>query len=225
MATKYQIESLCTRIVQHVQADWPTTLQEWDRFEAETNLILKEHQDKDDRLINGLHFHERIPEPCSAIRLAREFNIPQILPAAFYTLAQIEPSEDMDDPAVMSSFITFRGVSRLARWSQLSAKDYRSLLRGLYDLRLEMSLLQRLQLHKSGCESKEDCEVLWNTNMNNVTYAARNMSVDVLQAWKIACHESDGDFCAPCLAACRRYVREKRESWWASLPDYFCLEP
>ncbi|EKM60343.1 uncharacterized protein PHACADRAFT_23719 [Phanerochaete carnosa HHB-10118-sp] len=37
-----------------------------------------------------------IPEPASAIRFAREFNVPSILPAAFYTLALTDVQRNWD---------------------------------------------------------------------------------------------------------------------------------
>lgn len=95
LATKYQVDALRSRIVRHFEADWPRTLAEWDRLESEIDSMMEEHQDEknleDFNQVDGLFLDERLPEPAAAIRLAIEFGIPSILPAAFYTLARTTP--------------------------------------------------------------------------------------------------------------------------------------
>ena len=89
------MDSFRSRIVRHFEADWPRTLAEWDRLEAEIDYMMEEHQDDKNEdyygRVDGLFLDQRLPEPAAAIRLALEFGIPSILPAAFYTLAQTTP--------------------------------------------------------------------------------------------------------------------------------------
>ena len=124
--------------------DWPTTLDEW--------LVLEDELEKAAREELGLHslgMDNRFPEPASAIRIALDYNIPSILPAAFYTLSRIRAKEDwlrrrksnwryrnvdVDNDSVFN-----RSGLRTARWDLLE-KD------ALYCLLLGKGLLADCEL-------------------------------------------------------------------------------
>lgn len=87
MATKYQISYIRDCIVERLESDWPQTILSWDTLEGEIERTT-EH--------SNVHWYtdDRFPEPASAIRLARDFNIPSILPAAFYQLSRLNIADD-----------------------------------------------------------------------------------------------------------------------------------
>ena len=87
LAMKYECDALRHRIVSSLEADWPQTLAQWDARRAEAVLLRSEHSLQLTGRVNGLYLDDRLPEPASAIRLASDYGIPSILPAAFYTLA------------------------------------------------------------------------------------------------------------------------------------------
>lgn len=151
MATKYQIDSLRARLIQHIEADWPQTLEQWDHFELLIGRMEEAHyasfgdEPAERNKVDGLYLDQRLPEPAAAIRLGREFGINSILPAAFCTLARISPylewgswhtgTEiiDEDNPWVDNP------AFRTTRWSLLTAEDYRCLLHGHTGIRRDLA--------------------------------------------------------------------------------------
>jgi len=133
MAAKYQFDSVRTRIVEHIKADWPSDLREWEQFEA---LV----QELEKPLDTGYPVLDLlIPEPASAICLARRYDIPEILPAAFYALSTMRIAHDYDehrasgDDGMYQDFTLDQDATncstRTARWKLLDARDMRVLSR------------------------------------------------------------------------------------------------
>lgn len=85
-----------------------------------------------DGKINGLFCDDRFPEPASAIRIARLYNIPDILPAAYYELFSIDDVQhDWDGlrkPDAEHS-LHLQNLGRTARWQLLDAADLIRLIR------------------------------------------------------------------------------------------------
>ena len=91
VADKYQIDGPRQLIVQQIENDWPKSLAELLQQQAELERIC----DIDlFTTFKDVILDNQFPEPASAIRIAIDFNIPTILPAAFYVLSQIEPEND-----------------------------------------------------------------------------------------------------------------------------------
>ncbi|KAM5546263.1 hypothetical protein V8D89_000389 [Ganoderma adspersum] len=125
LADKYLIEPLHLRLVQEVCAAWLTTLVGYDIKQAEIDslsaLPLNAPQKYHGRLADA------IPEPVSAILFAREFDCPQILSAAFYTLSHIPITHDWDDKP--------REYHQpLARWSILGHENLVRCIHGFQSL-------------------------------------------------------------------------------------------
>ncbi|KAI0697579.1 hypothetical protein BC835DRAFT_755422 [Cytidiella melzeri] len=92
LAVKYDIESIRTMIIRHIEADWPHTLQDWERRQHDkAKSLLFDSSDSDSE--HHAVLYDRFPEPASAIRFVMEFGCPAILPAAFYELA-VAPDVD-----------------------------------------------------------------------------------------------------------------------------------
>lgn len=121
------------RIIAQLEEDWPTNVFCWELLENEIQMhgtTLKEHSYQDDEDDFGI-VDGRYPEPGSAIRLAKECQVPQILPAAFYHLARIPSQHEWDNVRKdVSVWTNCAGWSRSARWKLLDAGDMMQLLRG-----------------------------------------------------------------------------------------------
>lgn len=132
LATKYQIETVRKRVVEILHDSWPRTYEQWRRFESEISVVREIHGDRLDHLVDGKSFDERIPEPAAAIRFARDFDVPSILPFAFYTLAGISQSNDWDVARKADSrkrSLAAAVMERTARWSHLDIVDYRTFVK------------------------------------------------------------------------------------------------
>ncbi|KIP07176.1 hypothetical protein PHLGIDRAFT_46105, partial [Phlebiopsis gigantea 11061_1 CR5-6] len=131
LASKYSIDTIRNRIVDIMNDNWPQTYEQWQIFQAEISAIKAVHKENNG-LVDGRSFEERIPEPAAAIRFARDFNIPSILPFAFYTLAGIPQSMDWDESRKVKDFrhhSTVIWMKRTAKWAQLDIVDYRTFVK------------------------------------------------------------------------------------------------
>lgn len=237
IATKYQVEPLRTRIVEHVKADWPQTLVEWDRLETDIAQLAQAHAAVKTALgrsryrIDGRYLDQRVAEPVAAIRLAREFNIPSILPAAFYTLARISPEHDRHPhpetlgPTIWSQWDT-QPAFRTARWSLLTTEDYRCLVRGQ-----SMILDQHFRINgcyvNDDCESRTECDEAWGDQMLNGFEILNHVTNhDVLQAWAEFYSPQrlrDSGLCWSCRDHHAKRANLAREEVWDGLPSWFGL--
>ncbi|KAF5351771.1 hypothetical protein D9756_007750 [Leucocoprinus leucothites] len=82
LATKYQAQKIREDVLRGMTPSWPKTLTQWEiREAAATNP-------------NGLYKPRLFyPHPIMIINLARETNIPELLPSAFYDLCRCAPSD------------------------------------------------------------------------------------------------------------------------------------
>jgi BTB/POZ domain len=222
LANKYGMEALRERIVMHIEGDWPQALWRWDSLEHEIRemaINCEEDANLDDYL----------PEPASAIRLARDCNIPSILPSAFYHLSRISVYHDRHKVRHGD----FRGTcfhhddtcdyQRSADWNLLSSSDYTCLLKGKVRLAAASCELFKLahhtEPHTIACLLSRDI-----TPLLEIREACRESS-DVLEASRQQMQRKDfGDHvCSSCTRYIRRELGRFRRALWLKLPEYFAL--
>ena len=88
LATKYQADILCNRIIAHLETDWPTTLEAWDSIayddpDASDGASSQSPETDSDTLPKQF-----CPDPVPFISLARENNLPAVLAIVFYSLCR-----------------------------------------------------------------------------------------------------------------------------------------
>ncbi|KAG9310780.1 hypothetical protein JVU11DRAFT_8629 [Chiua virens] len=134
LSRKYGIDRMDTEVRAHLESDWPQTLHEWDKLEKAVETMETElgHRKFKMNPVTGPPprrlLDDYFPEPASAIRLARRFEIPRILPAAFYHLSRLEISDDWEKNRANPSYLST--TKRNARWGLLDTEDFRCLLYG-----------------------------------------------------------------------------------------------
>ncbi len=127
MATKYEMPELREKLVRIVESEWPLTLDEFEDFDRRQDELYKRHEDGIVELSSWpLHL---IPEPAAAIALALEFNIPSILPAAYYDISRCSVECDWEDVNLNSLGFHVCHRGKPARWHSMSAPAHRHLLR------------------------------------------------------------------------------------------------
>ena len=84
LAVKYDVETIRTIILRHIESEWPQTALEWEQLQTQKfpNSSLS-HITEDWRPVPL----DRYPDPALAVRFGVEFNCPEIVSAAFYQLA------------------------------------------------------------------------------------------------------------------------------------------
>lgn len=221
LANKYGMETLRERIVVHIEGDWPQSLWQWDSLEHEIREMAI-NCDEDDNL------DDYLPEPASAIRLARDCNIPSILPSAFYHLSRISVYHDLHEARLGGYRETCfhhdtYDYQRSADWNLLSSSDYNCLLKG--KARLAVATRELFELahptepHTIFCPLSRDVTLLL-----EIREACRESS-DILEASRQQMQRKDfGDHvCSNCTRYIRRELGRFRRALWLKLPEYFAL--
>lgn len=125
IAHKYQVDMITSRILKHIEADWPQALKEWDALEEQLRKVHINSRD-------NLELRKKaLPEPISAINFARRFHAENILPAAFQLLSRTRYSDNWDELDLLNG-VYFRDLvkferfarTKRARWSLLSTEDH-----------------------------------------------------------------------------------------------------
>ncbi|OBZ79828.1 hypothetical protein A0H81_01512 [Grifola frondosa] len=209
LAMKYECDALRARIVENLEADWPQTLAQWDARRSESILVRSEHSMQLTGKVNGLYLDDRLPEPASAIRIASDYYIPSILPAAFYQLALLSTDADWDAyRANPGKHLRFG--ARTARWRLLDKRDLMRLVHGQKLLAAHTRAIGtdifglRCQRGVKGCsKSRSDC---WKYFQENAPISMDD-PLDIL-------YDSD-------IAV---MAEKKRRELWRSLPAVFNLQ-
>ena len=226
LAMKYECDALRHRIVSSLEADWPQTLAQWDARRAEAVILRSEHSLQLTGKVNGLYLDDRLPEPASAIRIASDYAIPSILPAAFYTLALLSTDADWDDcRANPGKHLRFG--ARTARWRLLDKRDLMRLVHGQKLLAGHTRSIGtdifglRCQRGVKGCtKARSDCWKYFQENAPN----SMDDPLDILHD----CMRLDTLFsdlpCAACTSDIIVMAEKKRRELWRSLPAVFNLQ-
>ncbi|KIK77869.1 hypothetical protein PAXRUDRAFT_58788, partial [Paxillus rubicundulus Ve08.2h10] len=82
LSTKYFVEHLQVQCLAHLAHDWPSTPAEWNQREAAATDASGRYTPRD-----------AYAHPILAINLARELNLPEVVPSAFYDLSRYAPSK------------------------------------------------------------------------------------------------------------------------------------
>ena len=142
LARKYQVDWIYNRLSQHIRDQWPTTLEEWHAFHS--NIKSKEELREIGLAATPTHYS--VPNASHAIRLGTEFDIPQVLPAAFYMLAITDVHSDPD-----AADFAFTDIA--AEWDVLERSDLLRLFRGKDRLIKKHALIARAYCSSKWCRA------------------------------------------------------------------------
>ncbi|TFY59413.1 hypothetical protein EVG20_g7800 [Dentipellis fragilis] len=238
MADKFQVDALRSHIVAQFVSDWPVAIRQWDKLESEIQAREKAGDSDIFYDVDDPNIDDQYPEPASAIRLARDFNIPEILAPAFYHLSRINIEHDWDASRGVDLHGKPTRVSnhfrRTARWDLLEKEDYVSVLRGRYRLKdaavkaLSFSRVgSRSEAEKEGYPCSPKCDVekfsgFWRDLHDDL--AASN---DMLGILRLHVEETlrtyDGLICIYCYLHAATHIRRCRMTLWKNLGKYFEL--
>lgn len=244
LATKYQVGTVRKRVVDIIEDSWPRSFEQWLRFNGEVSALQKLYKTGDKSLTGGKPFADHIPEPAAAIRFAREFDVPSILPFAYYVLAGIPSTKDWDRyhhiPA-LNDVLSALPV-RVARWGLLDNVDLLRVLSGREELvwhivsnkewvdiyTVKTALINSEENcsadDSSLCSTKAD-EVLkrWEEDMSVPSRAVG--CPDPLSVLEHMCNGQQAwGLCEECTAEMQRWIREQQKGIWHTLTDTFQLQ-
>ncbi len=130
MSSKYLMTDLRASLVHIFESEWPLTVEEFDAKDQ----LLQDYLLRGESIKSGWPAHF-IPEPAAAISLAEEYDIPNILPAAYYDILRCAPQSDWSD-LEKANYSIKEQSEKPARWRSLSGDSFRKIHR-LQDILLE----------------------------------------------------------------------------------------
>lgn len=225
------MDSLRKRIVSRIEADWPLTLEEWDRFEETTHPKKPYDWDYCPR------WETLLLEPVAAIRLARAHDIPQILPAAFYHLSKISVKDNWKECCSQHCNDVEEATSRYgARWDLADGDIFKRLVHGqqtLDDSRFVESrkIFRKITRLRKSVDTdtyhSTECKNAFTEMMDNICRPLDAVSSrDILGCFqRIESYLVTDGVCDPCrdmLLDYRCYdIPECREAIWSTLQGAF----
>ncbi|TFY59409.1 hypothetical protein EVG20_g7798 [Dentipellis fragilis] len=238
MADKFQIDALREHIVVQLVSDWPQTIRQWDRLESEIKIKEKASHQDDWYGEEWPNIDDQYSEPASAIRLARDFNIPEILGSAFYHLSRIDIEHDWNASRGVDKHGEPTRVSnhhdRTARWNLLEKDDYVSVLRGRSRLKAaaaktlsfwRVSSRSQASRKKNPCPPTCDADKFykfWRDLHNDLA-----ATLDALGTLRTHVEETlvtyRQDICIDCYMHATAHLRSCRLKLWERLGEYFEL--
>jgi hypothetical protein len=234
LASKYDVDHIRHRIIGHVEQDWPRSLWQWDQIETEIHSLREIwHTNREPALdYEWSYIDDHLPEPASAIRLARECDIPSILPAAFYHLSRLSIYDDWKEARKCIDVHSLRYVGldigrRTADWSLLAADDFICLLKG--QARLSVAAGEMLQFgldsHEPNEHPSDCCSSLKRSELVKEIREACRLTRDLFLTTRGYMERRDFDNICQCCHSCiRDDLSNFRRHLWNRLPDIFSLK-
>ena len=204
LATKYDIQYIADEAIARLKICFPTTLKRFEESTCFRNSILK----------GPLYLQPT--DSIAVVSLARTFNLPFLLPTAFYQCCQLPAS------AVLNGINYGREIVRLSQHDLQLYVDGRAALISHNYSRLS---------HLTGTAHCEDnCEPPLRTIASHalrdkkITGAA---SFDSVDAWlnQYQDEEEKQDLCVACKRAMERRLREDKHAMWKGLGALFDVKP
>ncbi|KAJ7460671.1 hypothetical protein FB451DRAFT_1499432 [Mycena latifolia] len=220
LCRKYDIADLAAKVIDQLKFEWPTSLAVYEQHESRVRMLGIAHASAPQGQSDQKYLDDRLPEPASIISLAREFDIPELLPAAFYSLSFISPVANYDgyhSAARLRPEIAAKLASgaRSARWSLLAP--------GQDQLRSPTLLTKVFEEPKRGQNCRAGCDAL--------LVALRQLAADThdllgaLTYLRIYISEPDRapkmQICPSCAASICEIVASLRLRIWRNLPVWF----
>lgn len=231
IATKYQVDSVCQAIQNHLESEWPTTLSDWLIFRMNIRIQTEGAHNIPFR-VPGTRLALRTlqPEPASSIRLAIDYGIPSILPAAFYMLCTMSPDDEWDvDDETMSIFgdVT-RGQARF--WLLEEREQYR-FYKGKYVLKKRadpksvfapFNCGMRVGTRKEGLTCELTATWLCDELSRKESFARADP--DPIRAFEsLYADRDDWKLCDGCKAKGANRIKDVLQKIWDDLPAIFSL--
>jgi len=226
MATKYEMPELREKLVRIVESEWPMTPDEFEDFDRRHDELYKRYKDGIVELASWpLHL---LPEPAAAIALALEFNIPSILPAAYYDLSRCDVDWEWDNVNLDSMAFHVCHHGKPPRWHLMSAAAHRNLLRvhgaissGAFNVQSCCSTEPR-----RNCQAFPTCKGIWSDL--RLRLVTPKLHCDILKCLRDILHVKENGsktlpskLCKSCEQTFLYEVVDMRENIWSQIVEIF----
>ncbi|KZT18549.1 hypothetical protein NEOLEDRAFT_1246397 [Neolentinus lepideus HHB14362 ss-1] len=242
LTIKYEIDHLKNQIVAHFRDSWSTSLREWDTLEAEMAGTTKQWHLDHNCSFNTCNDYsdDHLPEPASAIQLAKECGLPEILPAAFYHLSRLSVKWGPHgcETNKQSQTLGLHEGLRTARWKMLTAEDYYKLLIGRTNM--QSAVIKRIESWRQNFHVEEPTD---DTDEEEMAACSGSDKHAFLMSLKKVLRESNDmlfdlqhhvdnygllpqkQMCTRCYLSLTNEFIPLRKYIWDHIPEWFDLEP
>ena len=234
LAKKYEVESLRTLILRHLEADWPQNVEEWGDFQVQMSHAKEQHLNNPPYYkYSNAFIDERFPEAGSSLRFALDHKCPSLLRAISMVLVTTPRSAEWDnvrrskhdmqfEPFASQRVVHFPSV----RWQQLETVDWSSLTKGKEQL---FGILQQMAHGKApvifGSSTCRQCSTnlqTWRgTVMGKLSPVDFQWPDPVYQLKRLLESGRPDAVCGPCWDRAEKAVKEMRQNLWDELPSMF----
>lgn len=219
LANKYQVKSVRTVILRCLMEAWPQALDDWDHQRRMLDMAAKQCAAayREGGRVRGKYLDEMFPEPASALWLAVECHVPQLVPITLYQLALVNKACEWGE--VPEEHL--RWGRRTARWALVEGPISVHAQRG-------REKLERLSLGGHGVllDRARDC---WMSPCSRALEALRRLrrdDLDYLYTLKMLedqAAEKEVGLCTKCRPRTLAAIRRHRQEIWNNLPVFFDL--
>ena len=176
------------------------------------------------------------PDPTTAIRIGLDYDMPSILPAAFYCLSEIDIEDDWDrwhgddwhffEGKDVTASDPTKKWRRTARWSKISQRVLFQVLLGKKALSARAAAFPRIYRFEEaddGSKPKESCK----TELNRLaeTFAVGSGNPEPLQTLMgmMKTNRTNKALCNACKRTVRKNIDKEMQMLWDDLPYMFSL--
>ncbi|KAG5653415.1 hypothetical protein H0H81_000702 [Sphagnurus paluster] len=235
LATKYIVESLRAKALDHLSAAWPSDLKTWD---AREDLARSYETD----LTSGSRPLE-YPHPIAVINLSREVDAPSLLPAAFYDLSRypfshiFEPAEEEQTYRplpVITANLSNADMQRLCLGKEASQHAMTTLIQVMgnsqYVRPAQLSTHMRKPSSHGVCVSaaacRKDFSELVDLATQHYLFDRERGCYDPLYVADELGQLKSAEFseCKACAKSLEAWAVREREKIWKMIPVWFRLE-
>lgn len=235
MARKYDVIGLYQSIISRLEDDWPKDIAEYWRFEADWRATTRDTTFGELNLNNNPQdppAYLSFPDPATAIRLGVDYDVPSVLPAAFYVLSMTDASVGWRDEVAIPRWE--QRTSRYARWDILHPSERESAIQGREKL---IEFVQRIgtifEVRHNECASRY---ALDEKDQSRCRVAAERLSsrwssqdrpgatIDPIGGLATIYRGQDAwGICENCKKIVRQRISRMLREIWNSLPQTFSI--
>ncbi|KAH9941475.1 hypothetical protein B0H21DRAFT_780133 [Amylocystis lapponica] len=234
LSSKYFVDSLRTKALEHLCDAWPSTLKGWDAREDNARTYEIQH---------ATHRGHLYPSPIAVINLAREIDAPELLSSAFYDLSRyhytqiFEPSEDEPLSAAPSAnTLTPSDVQRLVLGKEASHHIVTTLIQSMASGSYrEPKALPSCSPHRrkgsaqlcvSPAACRKDFAELVDLATQHYLVDRERGCADPLYVAEELGQLKSAEFseCSACARSLEAWAARERERIWKLIPSWFRLD-
>lgn len=232
IANKYVVQDIAALVIEHVKAQWPASLQQFDALQ-EHNKNRIEHAKRSG--IAQQDLSSLLSDPACAVAFALEHSVTSILPAALYELSTIDSRHSSQDRQPVLYVNQTEWIYPVVHWELVDKDVALTVLKGkdaIHEAFRESTrrLAELIKVPEPDClevQGESTCAIA-SGRLCKMLYQRMIYGIpgeqDPLRALKHFAAWCRTETCFPCCQMVLDAIEEERQAIWNDLPKFFALE-